>query len=56
MHIDCNAKASNKIICETIDCSSFATEEIKVSAGKVVISLHVCNNCIKLFEGEAKPN
>ncbi len=44
-----NTLESNKIICEAIDCSSFATEEIEVSAGKFVIPLYVCNICVEKF-------
>ena len=50
MHNNCNTIGSNKIICEANDCLSYATEEIKVSAGQVVISLFLCKNCISKFE------
>jgi hypothetical protein len=48
-----NTLESNKIVCEAIDCLSFATQEIKVSAGKFgTISLNLCNNCVNLFKEE----
>jgi len=48
-----NALESNKIVCEAIDCLSFATKEIKVSAGKFgFITLNVCSKCIDIFISE----
>jgi hypothetical protein len=38
-------------LCEAVDCSVEATEQIEVSAGKYgPISLFVCVNCKKFFE------
>ncbi len=49
MHNNCSKVASIKIICEAIDCLSYATEEIKISAGELVIPLYICKNCISKF-------
>ena len=49
MHDNCWEIESNKTICEAIDCLSNATKEIKVRAGKFVVSLNLCKNCISKF-------
>ena len=47
----------NKDICNGLGCYNDATEKISLNAGKFgTISLDLCNNCIKLFNGEEKRN
>ena len=44
------ALATNKQICEAIDCFKNATDEIKLDVGKFgTISLFLCKECIPKF-------
>lgn len=41
-----------KQICNAIDCTSLATDEVKLKAGTYgIITLKVCKNCIEIFKG-----